>query len=74
MVKTHPYKNASYIPFFGENVFWMTGLVNPKSSENWPFGFCMVIAVYLGHGIFSSGCSSIFLPKPVFKIGFKVPN
>ena len=45
-------KDDRGIPFFGENGFRLTELLNPKSSENTPHLFCMILVVYLGRGIF----------------------
>ena len=69
----HVHTDAYYdkgIPFFGENFFRMTGLLNPKSSEiRRHFVFFMVPVVSLGHGIFRSvAVSYIFLSsKSVFR-------
>ena len=49
------------IPFFGENGFRMTGLLNPESSGIRPFYFGMILAVYLGHGNFHPGAGSFFV-------------
>ena len=38
--------NACYdggIPFFGENVFWMTGLLNPQNRRNYAIFFSHVV-------------------------------
>ena len=57
------------IPFFGDFFFWMTGLLNPKSSEITPFFFCVMLIVYLGHRIFHPGQQFIFSPRSVLGRG-----
>ena len=48
------------VAIFGQNVFWVTGLLNPKSFE---FKSCVAIffGVYLSHGILHQGGDYIFL-------------
>ena len=65
-------KDAGYdrgIPFFGEKVFCMTGLLIPKIVGNRPFFCAMILVAYLRvHGIFSSGSNFLhFSPNQVFE-------
>ena len=53
------------------NVFWMTVLLNPESSELAIF-YCMILVVCLRHGY----CVryEFFFSKSVFGSGLKLPN
>ena len=43
----------------------MTGVLNSKSSEMGHFFFCVILVVYLGHGIFHP-VAVFFFSKTVF--------
>ena len=54
------------MPFFGNAFFRMTGFLSSKHVGKTAFSFCMILVVYLGHGIFHPEAVLVFLRQNQF--------